>query len=115
SGRRLAIVTARGRDGVTAIKEDGRVASFSLERIGRVFAPKFSTNADRVDEAFDEVHRRRDELVLPEPRLRDAQADEEDAFKLISDLIDSYTPADNPEHHVTRNLIWSLQKEASAI
>jgi len=29
SGRRLAMVTARGRDGVTAIKEDGRIASFA--------------------------------------------------------------------------------------
>ena len=115
SGRRLAIVTARGRDSVTAIKEDGRIASFPLQRIGRVFAPKFSTNTDRVDEAFDEVHRRRDELVLPEPRLRDAQADDEDAFKLMSDLIDSYSPTENPEPNVTKDLIWSLQKEASAI
>jgi len=115
SGRRLALVTARGHDGVTAIKEDGRIASFSLQRIGRVFAPKFSTNTDRVDEAFDEVHRRRDELVLPEPRLRDAQADEEDAFKLMSDLIDSYSPAESTEQNVTQDLIWSLQQEASAI
>src|SRR5580765_6910011 len=56
SGRRMALVTARGHDGVTAIKEDGRLASFALQRIGRVFAPKFSTNQDRVDQAFDEVH-----------------------------------------------------------
>jgi superfamily II RNA helicase len=115
SGRRLALVTARGRDSVTAIKEDGRIASFPLQRIGRVFAPKFSTNSDRVDEAFDEVHRRRDELVLPEPRLRDAQADEEDAFKLMNDLIDAFSPPEDPEHPVTKDLIWSLQKEASAI
>jgi ATP-dependent RNA helicase HelY len=115
SGRRLAIVTARGRDGVTAIKEDGRIASFSLQRIGRVFAPKFSTSTDKVDEAFDEIHRRRDELVLPEPRLRDAQADEEDAFKLMNDLIDSYSPPDNSNDHVNKDLLWSLQKEASAI
>jgi hypothetical protein len=107
-------VTARGRDGVTALKEDGRVASFSLQRIGRVFAPKFSTSPDRVDEAFDEVHRRRDELVLPEPRLGDAQADEEAAFKLITDLIDSYLPPEKPEHNGANDLIWSLQKEASA-
>jgi superfamily II RNA helicase len=115
SGSRLAIVTARGRDGVTATKEDGRIASFPLQRIGRVFAPKFSINADRIDEAFDEVHRRRDELVLPEPRLRDAQADEEDAFKLMSDLIDSFSLPASGEHDVTKDLLWSLQKEAGAI
>src|ERR1043166_9002040 len=56
SGRRLALVTARGRDSVTAIKEDGRLASFPLQRIGRVFAPTFSTNPDRIEAAFDEIH-----------------------------------------------------------
>jgi superfamily II RNA helicase len=115
SGRRLAMVTARGRDGVTAIKEDGRIASFALQRIGRVFAPKFSTNEDRVDEAFDEVHRRRDELVLPEPRLRDAQADEEDALQLMNDLIDSFADNQNADHNTANDLLWSLQKEAATI
>ena len=115
SGRRLAMVTARGRDSVTALKEDGRIAAFPLPRIGRVFAPKFSTNADRVDEAFDEVHQRRDELVLPEPRLRDAQAGEEDALKIMNDLIDSFSAAEHTDHNITRDLLWSLQKEAAAI
>ena len=115
SGRRLAMVTARGRDGVTAIKEDGRIASFALQRVGRVFAPKFSTNTDRVDEAFDEIHRRRDELVLPEPRLRDAQADEEDALQLMNDLIDSFADSQNGDHNTAKDLLWSLQKEAAAI
>src|SRR5881394_2558020 len=115
SGRRLAMVTARGRDGVTAIKEDGRIASFALQRVGRVFAPKFSTNTDRVDEAFDEIHRRRDELVLPEPRLRDAQADEEDALQLMNDLIDSFADSRNADHNTAKDLLWSLHKEAAAI
>jgi superfamily II RNA helicase len=114
NGRRLAIVTARGRDSATAIKEDGRTASFSLERVGRVFAPKFSTQSDKVDEAFDEVHRRRDELALPEPRLRDVQAGEEDALRIINDLIDSILPALN-DHDGARDLLWSLHNEAGAI
>jgi len=109
SGRRLALITARGHDGVTAIREDGRHASFPLQRIGRVFAPIFSTRPDRLDEAFDEVHHRADELALAEPRLRDAQSGEEDSLKLISDLIDSSsTSAD-------RELLWSLHTEAAAI
>jgi superfamily II RNA helicase len=114
NGRRLAIVTARGRDSATAIKEDGRTASFSLERVGRVFAPKFSTQSDKVDQAFDEVHRRRDELALPEPRLRDAQAGEEDALRMINDLIDSILPAQNDQGGA-RDLLWSLHNEAGAI
>src|SRR6266853_4692570 len=56
SGKRLALVTARGRDGVTAMREDGRTASFPLQRVGRVFAPAFSTKPDQMEDAFDEVH-----------------------------------------------------------
>jgi ATP-dependent RNA helicase HelY len=111
SGRRLAIVTARGQDSVTAIKEDGRTASFQLQRIGRVFAPTFSTKPDKVEAAFDEVHHRRNELALPEPRLRDEQTGEEDALRLINDLIDSFTLGNQS----AMDLVWSLQNDASAI
>lgn len=115
SGRRLALVTARGRDSVTAIKEDGRVASFPLQRIGRVFAPTFSTKPDRVDAAFEEIYHRRDQLALPDPCLRDEQAGEEDSVRLINDLIDSLAPAASPDHSLAMELLWSLQKEAAAI
>ncbi len=111
SGRRLALVTARGRDGVTAIKEDGRTASFPLQRIGRVFSPTFSTKPDMFEEGFDEVHRHREQLALPEPRLRDEQAGEEDVLRLISDLIDSCTGGDQS----AKELVWSLQNDAAAI
>ncbi|HJZ80355.1 MAG TPA: hypothetical protein VKD91_08415, partial [Pyrinomonadaceae bacterium] len=48
SGRRLALITARGHDGLTAVREDGRLTSFPLQRIGRVFAPTFSTRTDKL-------------------------------------------------------------------
>src|SRR5439155_24854597 len=48
SGKRLVLVTARSRDGVTGMREDGRTASFSLERVGRVFAPIFSTQPEKI-------------------------------------------------------------------
>jgi len=108
SGKRLTLVTARGRDGVTGVREDGRTSSFSLERTGRVFAPIFSTQPDRIEEAFDEIHRRGAQLALPEPRLRDARGEEESAIGLVNDLIDSLSgsPGEIP---------WSLQAEAAAI
>ena len=112
SGKRLALVTARGRDSVTAMREDGRTASFPLQRIGRVFAPTFSTKLDRIDDAFDEVHDHAGELTLPEPRLRDAQAGEEDSIRLINDLIDSLSPGQNSS---AIELLWSVQPEAAAI
>jgi ATP-dependent RNA helicase HelY len=108
SGKRLTLVTARGRDGVTGLREDGRTASFSLERVGRVFAPTFSTQPEKIEAAFDEIHQRGGQLALPEPRLRDARGEEEDSIKLINDLIDSLSGAQS-------EILWSLQTEAAAI
>ena len=109
SGRRLALIIARGQDGVTAVREDGRHTSFPLQRIGRVFTPTFSTRPERVDEAFDQIHDRAEELALAEPRLRDAQSGEEDSIRLISDLIDSSAANTDLE------MLWSLQTEAASI
>jgi ATP-dependent RNA helicase HelY len=108
SGKRLTIVTARGRDGVTGVREDGRTASFSLERVGRVFAPIFSTQPERMEEAFEEIHQRGPQLALPEPRLRDARGEEEESVKLINDLIDSLAGSQG-------EVLWSLQADAAAI
>ena len=94
SGRRLVLVTARSHDGVTGVREDGRLASFPLERIGRVFAPIFSTQSEKLDEAFDEIHERGGQLALPEPRLRDVKTGEADSIKLINDIIDSLLPSE---------------------
>ncbi|HWP53134.1 MAG TPA: hypothetical protein VN476_03325 [Pyrinomonadaceae bacterium] len=109
SGRRLALITARGHDGVTAIREDGRLTSFPLQRIGRVFAPIFSTRADTLDETFDKIHDDANELALVEPRLRDAQSGEAESLKLINDLLDSFSA------HIDLEKLWSLQSEAAAI
>jgi ATP-dependent RNA helicase HelY len=108
SGKRLTLVTARGRDGVTGVREDGRTTSFSLERTGRVFAPIFSTQPDRIEEAFDEIHQRGAQLALPEPRLREARGEEESAIKLVNDLIDSLTGSPG-------EVLWSLQAEAAVV
>jgi ATP-dependent RNA helicase HelY len=113
SGKRLALVTARSKDGVTGVKEDGRWASFPLERVGRVFAPVFSTKPERVEEAFDEIHQRGNQLALPEPRLRDTRNEEEDSIKLINELID--TLAGSQSKGAASEVMWSLQTEAVAI
>lgn len=117
SGRRLLLVTARSHDGITGIREDGRLSSFPIERIGRVFAPVFSTAPDEIEAAFDQIHERGRELALPEPRLREAQSGEEDSIKLINDLIDALAPAqlDPAGRGATYETLWSLQGEAAAI
>jgi len=115
SGKRLALVTARSKDGVTAVREDGRWASFPLERIGRVFAPVFSTKPERVEEAFDEIHQRGNQLALPEPRLQDTRDEEEDSIKLINDLIDSLGGPSIKGNGAASKVWWSLQAEALTI
>lgn len=117
SGRRLALVIARTPDGVTAIREDGPFSSFPLQRIGRVFAPTFSTRPEKAEAAFDEIHDRGDQLALPEPKLREAQAGEDESLRIINDAIDALTPpalTDSEREGVGRALC-SLQTEATAI
>ncbi len=108
SGKRLTFVTARGRDGVTGVREDGRTASFSLERVGRVFAPIFPAQPENIEAAFDETHQRAQHLALVEPRLRDTRGEEEDSIKLLNDLIDSLAGRHG-------EVLWSLQAEAASI
>ncbi|HKP36702.1 MAG TPA: hypothetical protein VJT71_07580 [Pyrinomonadaceae bacterium] len=117
SGKRLVLVTARSSDGVTGVREDGRTASFPLERIGRVFSPVFSTRDDRIDDAFDEIHARGPELALREPKLSDANTSEDHSLTLINDLMESLVPAglDEREAARARELLWSLQPEATAL
>lgn len=116
SGKRLALVIARTLDGVTAMREDQRFASFPLQRVGRVFAPSFSTRPEKSEAAFDEIHDRGDQLALPEPRLRDAQAGEEDSIRLIDDLLESLAPErDSARRQVITETLWSLQTGAAAI
>jgi ATP-dependent RNA helicase HelY len=116
SGRRLALVIARTQDGVTALREDGRFASFALERIGRVFAPTFSTRSEKADAAFDEIHDRGDQLALPEPKLRDAKTGEDESIKVINDAIDALVPGEltEVEREAAVRMLWSLQVEATA-
>src|SRR5205807_967619 len=117
SGKRLALVITRTHDGVTAMREDGRYASFPLQRVGRVFAPTFSTRPEKAEEAFDQIHDHGDQLALPEPRLRDKQSGEQDAIRIINDAIDSLEPADLPDanREAASQMLWSLQSEAASI
>ena len=117
SGKRLALVITRTHDGVTAMREDGRHASFPLQRVGRVFAPTFSTRPEKAEEAFDQIHDHGDQLALPEPRLRDKQSGEQDAIRIINDAIDSLEPADLPDanREAASQMLWSLQSEAASI
>jgi len=82
-----------------------------------VFAPVYSTRPEKAEEAFDQIHDRGQELALPEPRLRDEQAGEADALKILNDAIDSLAPGEvgDAEREAIVQTLWSLQTEAAAI
>lgn len=93
SGRRLVLITEKRAGNVRGLREDGRNASFALERIGRVYEPVYRLKEEFIDEAFDDVRKRGRELVLPEPRLRDAHAEGNDALSVLEDRIETILPA----------------------
>ena len=92
SGRRLVLITEKREGNVRGIREDGRSASFPLERIGRVYAPIYRQRDEFIDEAFAHVREHGRELVISEPRLRDAQAEESEAVSFIDDQLEAILP-----------------------
>ena len=117
SGKRLVMVTNRFNGNVQGVREDGRGASFPLERIGRVYSPVYSLRDDSIEEAFEQIQTNGRNLVLSEPRLRDANTEEVETLSKLDDAIDSFTSTEsnNVETEKCRDIIWSLLTEAETI
>ena len=117
SGRRLVMVTQRQDGTVLGIREDGRRASLPLQRIGRVYAPVYPVRDDAIDDAFEEIRDKGRELVLAEPRLRDAQQEESGASDLIQDAIDSLLANQTNETEKRRceEILWATMADAEVV
>ena len=117
SGKRLVLVTQRNEGNVNGIREDGRRASFALERIGPVYAPVYQLRDQFVDEAFADVRAKGRGLAIPEPRLRDARAEEADALSFIDERIEALTPATlgEAERKACTEALWAALPDAEAI
>jgi ATP-dependent RNA helicase HelY len=114
SGRRLVIITENRGGNVRGIREDGRSASFALTRIGRVYSPTYRLTEEGIEAAFGDVRTRGQELVIPEPRLRDAGAEESEALEVINDHLDSVLSRDlNAEEKLRcTQVLWELLEDA---
>ena len=114
SGRRLVMVTEKRDASVRGVREDGNSASFPQERIGRVYAPVYRLRENDIEQAFEEIRERGRDLVLPEPRLRDAFAEETDAVKILDDSIENLLPSHiaGPERLRCTQLLWALHETA---
>jgi superfamily II RNA helicase len=119
TGRRLVLVTRRRGAGLVGIREDGRSASLALERVGRVYEPVYPLNEDRVEEAFADVRERGRELLLHEPRLREAREFETDSVELINNMIDELAPTAGPlsedERVTCTEVLWAVIEDAERV
>ncbi|HEY6186517.1 MAG TPA: hypothetical protein VIW80_02480 [Pyrinomonadaceae bacterium] len=117
SGRRLVLVTRRRGPNLTGIREDGRGANLALERIGRVYETTYPLNEDAVDEAFADVRARGRELLMHEPRLRDAREYEGDAVEVINRMIDELAPKglSEDEKSTCGEALWSVIEDAERV
>lgn len=111
SGRRLVIVTESREGNVRGFREDGSSASFPQERIGRVYSPVYRLREEDVERAFEEIRARGPELVLTEPRLRDADAEETEALKIVDDAIEHVLPSGVDKQRCT-DVVWQLHTTA---
>jgi superfamily II RNA helicase len=114
SGKRLVLVTEKRDGNVRGVREDGRTASFALERIGRVYSPVYRLKEEFIEEAFEEIRRRGKELVIAEPRLRDARDEESEALNLLEQLIEKIIPRDfdNQKRTSCTETLWGLLSDA---
>ncbi|HEY6243046.1 MAG TPA: hypothetical protein VIX17_03830 [Pyrinomonadaceae bacterium] len=110
SGKRLVMVFEKRDGSVRGFREDGSTASFPQERIGRVYSPVYRLREDEIESAFDEIHQRGKELVLAEPRLRDAGEEELETIQLLDDSIDRLLPPEITGADRVRctELLWDL-------
>ncbi len=117
NGRRLLLVMRRRGGNLIGMREDGRGANLSLERVGRVYENIYPLTEDKIEAAFDEVRARGGELALSEPRLRDARAEEDDAVNIINDLIDRLAPGDfnAEEKSICAEALWAVIEDAETV
>lgn len=117
NGRRLLLVMRRRGGNLIGMREDGRGANLSLDRVGRVYAPVYPLTEDRIEAVFDEVRTKGGELALHEPKLSEARAEENMAVSVINDMIDSIAPESlsDEERSACAEALWSVIEDAEAV
>jgi superfamily II RNA helicase len=134
NSRRLVFVTERREGSFVGVREDGRRANVSLDRVGRVYEEIYPRTENARDAAFADVHAGRATL-MQEPRLRDARAQSDEAVTLINDLMDELTGTaradvgtnktdkrgdervvlNDAERTLCHDALWSVVQEAATV
>jgi superfamily II RNA helicase len=122
NSRRLVFVTERREGSFVGVREDGRRANVSLDRIGRIYEEIYPRTENALDAAFADVHAGRATL-MQEPKLRDARAQSDEAVTLINDLMDELAGAggkggarlNDDERSRCADALWSVVQEAATV
>jgi superfamily II RNA helicase len=135
NSRRLVFVTERREGSFVGVREDGRRANVSLDRVGRVYEEIYPRTENARDAAFADVHAGRATL-MQEPKLRDARAQSDEAVTLINDLMDELTGTaradvgtnkivkrgdervvvlNDAERTLCHDALWSVVQEAATV
>ncbi|HEY0377934.1 MAG TPA: hypothetical protein VGC87_13515 [Pyrinomonadaceae bacterium] len=117
NGRRLLIVLRRRGGNLVGMREDGRGANLALERVGRIYSTIYPLTEDAIERAFDEVRSKGGELALPEPKLADARAGEDEAVSVLNDMIDRIAPGhlSEDERAACAEALWSVIEDAERV
>jgi superfamily II RNA helicase len=117
NSRRLLLVMRRRGGNLIGMREDGRGANLTLERVGRVYAPIYPLTEDAIEAAFNEVRSKSGELALHEPRLSEARAGEDMAVNVINDMIDGIAPESlsDDERNACAEALWAVIEDAEAV
>jgi ATP-dependent RNA helicase HelY len=114
SGKRLVMVFEKRDGSIRGFREDGSSASFPQERIGRVYSPIYRLREEDIERGFHEIRQRGKELVLSEPRLRDADDEETETVKILDDTLDRLLPPNISDAERSRctQVLWELHEVA---
>jgi ATP-dependent RNA helicase HelY len=117
NSRRLLLVMRRRGGNLVGMREDGRGANLSLERVGRVYAPIYPLTEDAIEAAFAEVRTKGGAIALHEPKLNEARAGEDEAVKVINDMIDAIAPEhlSDDERSACAEALWAVIEDAEAV
>jgi superfamily II RNA helicase len=117
NSRRLLLVMRRRGGNLIGMREDGRGANLALERVGRVYAPIYPLTEDAIEAAFAEVRTKGGEIALHEPKLSETRAGEDDAVKVINDMIDAIAPEhlSDDERNACAEALWAVIEDAEEV
>ncbi|MEZ5427768.1 MAG: helicase-related protein [Pyrinomonadaceae bacterium] len=113
SGKSFFLVISVHGEKVSAMRDDGKGATFPLSRVNRIYAKQYQITAKSAEDAFFDIHEDKNP-PLKEPKLSAKKENPDEAFDLINSLIELFLPETGSKDEKTRTLsfLWESWREA---